>query len=76
MVYANRRLGDLFRYSPQECSPALQPMTDSKSLRQIESLLEALLGISDASLVRTESSGSDVGVVHCAALSAFGGLAR
>ena len=64
------------RYPPQECSPALQPMTDSKSLRQIESLLETLPGISDASLVRSESSGAVVGVVHCAALSAFDALAR
>ena len=51
-------------------------MTDSKSLRQIESLLETLPGISDASLVRSESSGAVVGVVHCAALSAFDALAR
>ena len=55
-------------YPPQECSSALQPMNDWKSLRQIESLLETLPGISDARLVRSEISGAVVGVVHCAAL--------
>ena len=49
-VGAQRRASELSPYSPQECSPALQPMTGWKSLRQIERLLETLPGISGASL--------------------------
>ena len=55
-------------HPPQERSTAIQPMTDLKSLRHTKSLLETLPGISDAGFVRSETSGVDVGVVHCAAL--------
>jgi hypothetical protein len=50
-------------------------MTDSNSLNQIESLLVALPGISNASLVRSDSN-SIAGVVRCESISGFDALAR